>query len=134
MKSSYPEYYRQLRCQVRHLYQELPGPMAGFGAINKEILTESALSIKTKELMALAIAIYGRCDGCMAYHVHDCLRAGATREELLETIGVAVMMGGAPAVVYGAEALEAINQFKKDLITISLKTAPDRIGSIESPI
>ena len=61
--------------------------------------------------MALAIAIAIRCEGCIAYHVHDAIAAGATREEIAETIGVAVMMGGGPAAVYGAEALEAAGQF-----------------------
>jgi alkylhydroperoxidase/carboxymuconolactone decarboxylase family protein YurZ len=47
----------------------------------------------------------------MAYYVLDALRAGATRQEITETIGVAVLMGGGPAVMYGAEALEALAQF-----------------------
>jgi AhpD family alkylhydroperoxidase len=57
-------------------------------------------------------SIAARCDGCIAYHVHDALKAGATRKEIVETIGVAVLMGGGPATVYGAEAFEALNQFE----------------------
>lgn len=53
-----------------------------------------------------------RCDGCVAYHVHDALEAGASRDEIVEVIGVAVLMGGGPAVVYGSEALEAVEQFQ----------------------
>ena len=53
-----------------------------------------------------------RCDGCIAFHVHDSLDAGATTAEISETIGVAVMMGGGPALVYGCEALEAVEQFQ----------------------
>jgi AhpD family alkylhydroperoxidase len=63
-----------------------------------------------KELMALAIAICVHCQGCIAYHIHDALDAGATRAQVLETIGVAVMMGGGPALVYGAEALDALDE------------------------
>lgn len=44
----------------------------------------------------------------------DTLRANATQEEVLEAIGVAVLMGGAPSVVYGAQALEASMQFEAD--------------------
>lgn len=62
-------------------------------------------------LIALAIGISVHCDGCIAYHVHDALAAGATRAEVMETIGVAVMMGGGPSVVYGCEAMEAVEQF-----------------------
>ena len=64
-----------------------------------------------KELIALAIGIAVHCDGCVAYRVHDALRAAATRAEV-ETIGVAIMMGGGPAVVYGCEALVAGEQFE----------------------
>jgi len=62
--------------------------------------------------MALAISIAVRCDGCIAYHVHDALKAGATGVEIRESIGVAVLMGGGPALMFGAEALEALRQFE----------------------
>jgi AhpD family alkylhydroperoxidase len=55
------------------------------------------LSAKTKELVALAISIVVHCEGCIAYYVHDAVEAGATRQELLETISVALLMGGGPA-------------------------------------
>ena len=74
--------------------------------------SKGALSTKTKELIALSIAISVRCDGCIAFHVHDAIAAGADRQEIAEAIGVAVLMGGGPAVVYGAEALEALRQFE----------------------
>lgn len=59
----------------------------------------------------MAIAIAMRCDGCIAFHVRDAIKAGATRDEVLETIGVAIVMGGGPSVVYGVEAQEALEQF-----------------------
>ena len=61
----------------------------------------------------MAIGISVRCDGCVASHVRAALRAGATREELLDTIGVAVFMGGGPSTVYGADALQAFNEFER---------------------
>lgn len=87
--------------------------MAGFATLHRESVRDGVLGGKTKELIALAISIAVRCEGCIAYHVHDALKAGATDEEVCETIGVAVMMGGGPAVVYGAEALEALGQFRE---------------------
>ncbi len=63
-----------------------------------------------KELMALAVSIAARCEGCIAYHVHDAVAAGATRQELLETLGGAIMMGGGPALMYAAHAEDAIEQ------------------------
>jgi AhpD family alkylhydroperoxidase len=86
--------------------------MGGFAALHRASTSEGALPTKTKELIALSIGIAVHCDGCIAYHVHDALAAGATRDEIVETIGVAVMMGGGPSVVYGCEALEAVEQFE----------------------
>jgi len=62
--------------------------------------------------LVLAIGIVVRCDGCIAFHVHDAIKAGATYDEIVDAIGVAILMGGAPAVVYGSQALEALKQFK----------------------
>ena len=71
---------------------------------------EGALSVKTKELIAFAIAISVRCDGCIAHHSQAVLKAGASRQEVSEMIGVAILMGGGPASIYGAEALRAFDQ------------------------
>ena len=68
------------------------------------------LGHKTKELIALAIAIATRCEGCIVFHARACLRLGVTREELLEMIGVAVEMGGGPFSVYGATALACFDR------------------------
>jgi AhpD family alkylhydroperoxidase len=61
--------------------------------------------------MALAISIAVHCDGCIAYHTHDAVKAGATRAELLETVAVGVLMAGGPGTIYAAHALDAIEQF-----------------------
>jgi AhpD family alkylhydroperoxidase len=68
------------------------------------------LETKIKELMALAISVVAGCDGCIAYHVHNAVKAGADRQELIETLGVAIMMGGGPASIYVAHAIQAIEQ------------------------
>ncbi len=111
MAISYPDYYQHLEERLAQLGHELPGPMTGFSRLHKKAVEDGALSARTKELMALAVSVAVRCEGCIAYHVHDAVAAGATRQELLETIGVAVMMGGGPALMYAAHALDAIEQF-----------------------
>ncbi|MBS3770879.1 MAG: carboxymuconolactone decarboxylase family protein [Bacteroidales bacterium] len=60
--------------------------------------------------MALAIGITSRCEGCIACHVQDAIKAGATHEEIVETIGVAVLMGGGPSIVYGDKAYKAMQE------------------------
>ena len=112
MVKNYPEHYDTLQRLMGEMGTALPGPMAGFAELHEQATADGALSAKVKELVALGIAISVRCDGCIAYHVHDALRAGAGRQEIIETIGVAVLMGGGPSVVYGAEAFEALNQFE----------------------
>lgn len=114
MSKNYPEYFRQLQKSQKKLIKEIAGPMTGYGLLHKESVAEGVLDTKTKELIALGIGITVRCDGCVSYHVHDALRAGATRKEILETVSVAIMMGGGPAMVYGCEALEALDQFEKE--------------------
>ena len=79
----------------------------GFTALHKATMAPGALSTKDKELQALAIGISQRCTDCIGFHVRAAQRAGATREELIDTIGVAVMMGGGPAYMYGAKAIDA---------------------------
>ncbi len=75
-------------------------------------MADGALSTKFKELITLAISIAAHCEGCIAVHVRAALRAGATRQEIVEAIGVAIYMGGGPAMVYGCEAFEALGQFE----------------------
>jgi AhpD family alkylhydroperoxidase len=60
----------------------------------------------------LGIAVACRCDGCIAYHVHDALSTGASRHEIAGSTGAAVLMGGGPALAYGAKAYEALEQFE----------------------
>src|SRR5512143_546947 len=93
----------------------MPGPMSGFARLHKKAVEDGALSAEVKELMALAISIVVGCEGCIAYHTHDAVRAGATRQELLETIGVALLMGGGPGLIYAAHALDAIEQFLPEM-------------------
>lgn len=85
----------------------VPDVAAGFAQLAKAAIAPGVLDSKTKELIALAIGIAARCDGCLAFHAKAAIRYGATREEVLETIGVAVYMGGGPSMIYGAEALAA---------------------------
>lgn len=111
-QKDYPSYRDQLRSLMVQLGRELPGPIAAFGQLHTRAMADGALSVQTKELIALGIAISARCEGCLAYHVHNCLEAGAPRAAILETIGVALSMGGGPSAVYGCEALQALNQYE----------------------
>lgn len=120
MTTDYIDYHKHLEERLRQLGRELPGPMGGFARLRRKAVEEGALSARVKELMALGISVAIGCQGCIAYHVHDAVAAGATRQELLETIGVAILMGGGPASIYAAHALDAIEQFlpEPDLVAV----------------
>jgi AhpD family alkylhydroperoxidase len=90
-----------------------PDTMQGFREMMGAALAAGSLDAKTKELIALAIAITVRCDGCIASHAKAVLKAGANRQEVVETVGVAMLMGGGPSMVYGVEALTAFDQMKE---------------------
>ncbi|CAA7627724.1 Uncharacterized homolog of gamma-carboxymuconolactone decarboxylase subunit [Candidatus Terasakiella magnetica] len=96
-----------------------PDTMKAFSAMAKAATAEGALDTKTKELIALALGIAARCDGCLAFHAKAVVELGGTREEVMETIGMSVYMGGGPSLMYGALALEAYDQF------VGLKTAAE---------
>lgn len=91
------------------LGQAAPETMKAFGVLMTAATADGALDKKTKELMCIAISICIRCVDCIAYHTNSAIKAGATKEEVAETVAVAVEMGGGPAVMYGKEVLEAFD-------------------------
>ena len=95
----------------RRLRRAVPDVYRGFGALHAAAFAEGAIDTRTKELIALAIAVVEGCDGCIASHAQSAVRAGATRQEAAEAIGVTFLMHGGPATVYGARAYEAFCEF-----------------------
>ncbi|WP_273446390.1 carboxymuconolactone decarboxylase family protein [Neolewinella agarilytica] len=110
---NFPTRYAELKKSMAQLGKDIPATMGSFGDLHRNSMVTGALSSKHKELIALGIAITVRCDGCITYHVHDALKAGASANEILETIGVAVLMGGGPSMMYGCDAVEALKQFQE---------------------
>jgi AhpD family alkylhydroperoxidase len=84
--------------------------MKGFATVAQAATEANALDAKTKELIALAIAVATRCDDCIAFHAKAALQHGASRAETLETLGMAIYMGAGPAVMYASHAIEASDQ------------------------
>ena len=95
----------------RDLRQAIPDVYAAFGELHAAAMKPGALETKTKELIALAIAVTRECDGCIASHARGAASAGATEQEVAEMIGVAILMNGGTATVYGPRALAAFKEF-----------------------
>lgn len=95
----------------RDLRKAIPEVYSGFAALHKSAMAEGVLSSQMKELIAFAIAVVEQCDGCIASHARGAVRAGATKEQAAETIGVAFLMAGGPATVYGPRAYAAFCEY-----------------------
>ena len=111
MTTDFVQRHRELQDGFRKLRRTDTEVMSGFAALHAAAVADGVLPGRIKELIALAIGITSLCDGCIAFHVHDALQAGASRAEIEEAIGVAVLMGGGPAAVYASDALAALDQF-----------------------
>jgi AhpD family alkylhydroperoxidase len=84
-----------------------------FHTLHQSTMKAGALNVATKELMALCCAIVTGCESCIAMHTDAALRAGASREAFQETLSVAVLMGGGPALTYATKAMQAYEEFAK---------------------
>jgi AhpD family alkylhydroperoxidase len=96
---------------TKDLRNAIPDVYRGFGEMHAAAFKPGALDAKTKELIALAIAVSVRCDGCIAAHAKGAARNGATEAEVAETLGVTISMNGGPATVYGPRAFAAFKEF-----------------------
>ena len=109
--TQWPEMANVLSGELKNLRGGAGDVMKGFSAIAQAALKAGVLDVKTKELIALAISVAVRCDDCIAFHAKASVERGATREEILETLGMAIYMGAGPSVMYASHALGAATQF-----------------------
>lgn len=112
MSKSYKDTTARISKNAATFAKENTGVMQGFRQMSTAAIAEGVLSSKHKELIALAIGVAQRCDGCIGFHVKKLIELGATREEVVEALGVNVYMGGGPALMYVADALHAFDEFK----------------------
>ncbi len=107
------EFYTKFKADSVKVQQSLPDMVKGFGGLFQNTIKEGVLSVKQKELIALAIGLAVRCEPCIYLHIQKCLDAGATRQEILETAAVVVMMQGGPGFVYIPKILDALEALGK---------------------
>ena len=109
------DYMNEAVAEIATLSKEIPEISSGFGVMGAAAKTSGALDEKTKELIALGIAVATRCDSCIGFHVKSLVRLGLTREELCEGLAMATFMGGGPSYAFSAKALSAYDTFSKKL-------------------
>lgn len=111
MGKRFTEAADQVAAGIGLIREGSPDAAKAFGSLAVAATASRTIDSKTKELMALAVSIAVHCEGCVAYHTRAAHRHGASRQELAETVALAVYMGGGPAAVYGADALRAFDEF-----------------------
>ncbi len=95
--------------RIDAMKSETPDITRGFGGMFQKLMGDGALSARAKELIALAIGMSVRCEACIYSHAEKAVKAGATREQLLDMAGVVVTMQGGPGYVYVPKLIEAID-------------------------
>jgi AhpD family alkylhydroperoxidase len=111
MYKDWPQMAAELSQALKEVRAGSPDTMKAFSALARAALEPKALDGKTKELLALGISVATRCDGCIAFHAEAAVKQGATRDEIMETMSMAIYMGAGPSVMYAAQAVEAFDQF-----------------------
>jgi AhpD family alkylhydroperoxidase len=111
MKTDWSAITKDVSATLREMRGGAPEVMKAFAGIAQAALQANALDTKTKELIALAIGVATRCDDCIAFHAKAAVEQGASRDEVFETLGMAIYMGAGPSVMYAAHALDAYKTF-----------------------
>lgn len=94
-----------MRGELRVMNKAIPEAMQGFGVLSKAVHDGGALDLRTKEMIALGMAVVQRCEPCILFHVEALMKAGASREELAEVLAMAIQMSGGPGMMYAGHAL-----------------------------
>lgn len=103
-------YLHSTKNQIRELNKTIPDTSKGFGTLSKAVKEGGVLDVKTKEFIALGIAVADRCEACIGFHIEALIRAGASREEVSDVLAMSIQMGGGPSLMYAAKALDCFDQ------------------------
>ena len=109
MSTDARSFYREWPSRMSHAKAAASDAAKGFGGLYQGVMKPGAMSVREKELVALGIGMAIRCEPCIFVHVEKALKAGATREQIMETAGVAVMMQGGPTYTYLPVVVEALD-------------------------
>ncbi len=111
MSKDYRAITAEVSANLAKLRADIPDTTRGFSALASAAGKPGVLDKKTKELIAMALSVAARCDPCLGFHAEALVKLGATRAEFEEMLGMCIYMGGGPALMYAAHALQAYEQF-----------------------
>ncbi len=107
------EFFEKFQNDAGKMKQQTPDAINGFLGMFGKVMTEGAISLLEKELVALGIAVAIQCTPCIRLHVKKCLEAGATKEQILEAASVAVMMAGGPAFTHIPVVMDTLEALQR---------------------
>ena len=107
MMLDWNDYHRQILSTLTQLGRLSPDTLRGYRTLSDAGTKTQHLDARTRELIALAVAVSVRCDGCIVVHAKAALEHGATREEIAEALGVAVAVNAGAALIYSTRVLDA---------------------------
>ena len=107
MMLDWNEYQKQLAATVGEIAKTSPDVVRGYRTISDAAAKTGKIDAKTRELIALAVAVTLRCDGCITVHTDAAAKHGATKEEVIEALGIAITVNAGAALVYSARTLDA---------------------------
>lgn len=102
------EYHQEIGARLGELMKLSPDTVRGYQTLSNANAQSTRLGEKTRQLISLAVAVTTRCDGCIVVHTDAALKAGATREEISESLGIAVGMNAGAALIYSTRVLDAV--------------------------
>lgn len=112
MQKDFQAITKGISSNLKVLRKDINDTMHGFSVMAQAATKDGVLDKKTKELIALALGIAARCDGCLGFHAEALVKLGATKEEVEEMLAMTIYMGGGPSLMYAADALAAFEQFQ----------------------
>lgn len=112
MMLDWNEYQKQLSTTIADIARTSPDIVRGYRTLSEAGAKTTKLDAKTRELIALAVAVTLRCDGCITVHTDAAAKNGATKEELVEALGVAITVNAGAALVYSARTIDAFAEKK----------------------
>ena len=113
MTDTFTQKTKDISSQLAKMRKEMPDVMSGFASLSQAATQDGVLDKKAKELIAMALAVANHCPGCIGFHAQTLVKLKTSREELMETLSMAIYMGGGPSLMYAAEALEAFEEFSQ---------------------
>lgn len=109
MMLNWDEYMQELMTTTGEIGRTSPDIVRGYRTLSDAGSKTNKLDAKTRELIALAAAVSLRCDGCITIHTTAAIKNGATKEEIVEALGVAISVNAGAALVYSSRVLDAFH-------------------------